>query len=604
MKEFTATDHQSKDKVAPPTDLRDLLGLLRPTFNDHKTRLAIGFIALLAVDLLQLTIPRLIKHGVDGLSDMSISQYGLVKLGGFILLIASCVVVLRFSWRYLIIGFSRILEKDIRNRLFNHLLRLDSPFYSRHTTGELMAHFSNDLSAIQMACGMGMVAAVDALVMSSAAIGFMIAIHPKLTLLALLPMPILIVSTRILSGKLHRRFATVQEQFSALTEFSRSTLLSIGLIKAYTMEKLQTDQFDSLGSRYIKANLRVATIQGLISPMASMVGSLGMLMVLYFGGSLVISKSISLGDFVAFITYLYMLIWPMMAIGWVTNLVQRGRTSLNRIALLIESQPMLPDGSSQESTPENASPTYSLRNLSFTYPGASQQALHEINLEIGPGIHGVTGRTGSGKSTLCKLLTRLFPVEDGQLIYSGIDINRLALERVRSDIGYVGQEPILFSDTIAANIGYGKADATDEEIVENSKLSGIHDDISDFPEQYQTLIGERGVKLSGGQRQRLTLARALLCKRPVLIIDDGLSAVDVETEHEVFDNLRTIFTEKTVIIVSNRIKLLSVTDRVIILDEGKIDCIGTHQQLLKQSDLYKTMHEKQMAESYEEVSSE
>lgn len=607
MKQFTATEHQTNNIDDSPTNLKDLLDLLRPTFKDHQLRLAIGFIALLAVDILQLTIPRLIKHGVDGLSDMSISQDGLIKLGGFILLIASCVVVLRFSWRYLIIGFSRILEKDIRNRLFNHLLKLDSPFYSRYTTGGLMAHFSNDLSAIQMACGMGMVAAVDALVMSSAAIGFMIAIHPKLTFLALLPMPILIVSTRILSGKLHRRFATVQEQFSALTEFSRSTLLSIGLIKAYTMERLQTDRFDSLGSRYIKANLRVASIQGLISPMASMVGSLGMLMVLYFGGSLVISKSISLGDFVAFITYLYMLIWPMMAIGWVTNLVQRGRTSLNRIAHLIQSQPVLPNGGSQNGTPEHAShapPTYSLRNLSFTYPGASGQALHNINLEIGPGIHGITGRTGSGKSTLCKLLTRLFPVEDGQLIYSGVDINRLPLERVRSEIGYVGQEPILFSDTIAANIGYGKVDATDEEIVQNSKLSGIHDDICDFPEQYQTLIGERGVKLSGGQRQRLTLARALLCKRPVLIIDDGLSAVDVETEHEVFENLRTIFTGKTVIIVSNRIKLLSVTDRIIILDEGKIDCIGTHQQLLEQSDLYKTMHEKQMAESYEEVNGE
>ena len=266
---------------------------------------------------------------------MTVTSGGLFRLGLMILGIAAVVVVLRFAWRYLIIGFSRLLEQAIRNRIFSHILKMDAVFFERRTTGDLMAHSSNDLAAVQMACGMGLVAAVDSVVMCVAAIGFMIAIHPLLTLLALLPMPLLALATRILSSKLHRRFTTVQELFSELTEFSRTNLISIGLIKAYTMEDFQTDRFDRLGRQYLKSNLKVASIQGLISPIATLFGSMGMLMVLYFGGTLVIKEIITLGDFVAFITYLYMLIWPMMAIGWVANLVQRGLTSLGRIYDLV-----------------------------------------------------------------------------------------------------------------------------------------------------------------------------------------------------------------------------------------------------------------------------
>jgi ATP-binding cassette subfamily B protein len=448
-----------------------------------------------------------------------------------------------------------------------------------------------------MACGMGMVAAIDALVMSLAAIGFMVAIHPVLTLLALLPMPFLAVSTRILSGKLHKRFSTVQEQFSSLTEFSRSTLISIGLIKAYTMENFQTDRFGRLGKEYLRSNLRVAAIQGLISPLATLVGSIGMLMVLYFGGRLVISGSITLGDFVAFITYLYMLIWPMMAIGWVANLVQRGLTSLSRIYDLVTSQPVLPDPVLQVEPEMFSHPGFKLNNLSFCYSSASTPVLSHLTFSLGPGIHGVTGRTGSGKSTLCKLLARLYPIADGILFFGGIDVNQLPLQFIRSHIGYVGQEPVLFSDTIAANIALGRADASREEIIQAAVNAAIHEDILELKDGYDTMTGERGVKLSGGQRQRLALARALLCNRPVLIIDDGLSAVDVATEHEVFAGLRRHFEGKTVLIVSNRIKLLSMTDRIIILAEGSIESDGTHEQLLQENLLYRSMYEKQMTQN-------
>ncbi len=584
----------TESRRVPFVQLRQLL---LPTFRSNRLRLAAGFSALILVDLFQLTIPRIIKHAVDGLETMTIDTNGLLQLGGLILVIASLVVVLRFAWRYLIIGFSRFLERAIRNRIFSHILKMDMPFFEKHSTGDLMAHSSNDLSAVQMACGMGMVAAIDALVMSLAAIGFMVAIHPGLTLLALLPMPLLAVSTRILSGKLHKRFATVQAQFSALTEFSRSTLISVGLIKAYTMENFQTERFDALGKEYVRSNLRVASIQGLISPLATLIGSIGMLMVLLFGGRLVITNIITLGDFVAFITYLYMLIWPMMAIGWVANLMQRGLTSLGRIYDLVNSRTVLPDPVLTEAPEMFSKPGFELKNLTFRYSSQSSPVLDNLTLSLGPGIHGITGRTGSGKSTLCKLLARLYPLRDGTLFFGGTDVNQLPLQFIRSHIGYVGQEPVLFSDTIAANIALGRADASREEIIQAAVNAAIHEDILELKDGYDTLTGERGVKLSGGQRQRLALARALLCDRPVLIIDDGLSAVDVATEHEVFSGLRRHFAGKTVLIVSNRIKLLSMTDRITILADGSIENEGSHEELLEENLLYQSMFLKQMTQN-------
>lgn len=558
---------------------------------------------MIIVDFLQLIIPKFIKRAVDALEALSITSMGLLRLGGTVILIAVLVVVLRFAWRYMIIGFSRRLEQTVRNRIFSHILKMDAPFFEKRTTGDLMAHSSNDLSAVQMACGMGLVAAVDSLVMSLAAIGFMVAIHPMLTFLALLPMPFLAVATRVLSAKLHRRFASVQDEFSQMTEFSRSNLISIGLIKAYTMEDFQTERFDRIGKKYVKSNLQVAVIQGLITPLATLVGSMGMLMVLYFGGNLVIKGTITLGDFVAFITYLYMLIWPMMAIGWVANLVQRGLTSLDRIHGLVSSQSTLPDPIMDKELAPLVQPGFKLTHLTFTYPSGSVPVLRDLSLNLGPGIHGVTGRTGSGKSTLCRLLVRLYPLADGMLHFGGLEVNRLPLAFIRSHIGYVGQEPILFSDTIAANIALGRPDASREDIIKAAVNAAIHADILAQKDGYDTLIGERGVKLSGGQRQRLALARALLCDRPVLIIDDGLSAVDVATEHAVFAGLKRHFQGKTVVIVSNRIKLLSMTDHIIILGNGTVESEGDHEHLLATNSLYQAMFEKQMQQdSQEEVS--
>ncbi len=582
---------ESPGKIRP--DLRTLLRLITPVFRRYRRRLLIGLLALLGVDFLQLTIPRYLKKGVDALADGSADSHSLLVIGGCILLTAATIAILRFCWRTLIIGFSRRLEKILRNRLFSHILEMDRPFFDRHSTGEIMAHATNDLSAVQMACGMGMVAAADALVMSGAALFFMAHISLSLTLIAIIPMPLLAVCTRILSGKLHKRFDLVQEQFALLTEFARNTMVSIRLIKGYTREQRQIKEFEALGARYVAGNLKVAVIQGLLFPVSTLVGNAGMLLVLYFGGKLVISTTITLGDFVAFITYMYMLIWPMMAVGWVTNLVQRGLTSLTRIYRLLAAEPLLHADVETGTAPQVSSFVFCCRDLHFKYPDGGGNALTGLDLTIGPGVLGVAGRTGSGKSTLCRLLTRQYPVEPGMLFFSGHDVNEYSPAAVRSRISYVSQQPVLFSGTIAENISLADPDASTEEIEQAARLAAVHDEITAMADQYQTRIGERGLRLSGGQKQRIAIARALLADRPVLIIDDALSALDVETEQLVFAGIRTKFQSKTVLIVSHRLKLLSGTDRVIILDQGKIVNQGSHRELLARSSFYQSMAEKQ-----------
>ncbi len=571
---------------------RAALALLVPIFARYRLRLLFGFIALLGVDFLQLLIPLLLKKGIDSLSRQTADESSLLYLALFILLIATSVAVLRFVWRTLIIGFSRLLEQTLRDRIFAHLLKMDRRFYSQWSTGGLMAHAGNDLSAIQMACGMGMVAAVDALVMSTAAICFMLAIDIRLTLIALLPMPLLAICTKILSGRMHNRFNLVQEQFGLLTEFVRNALVSIRLIKVYSLESRQGEEFARLGTRYVRSNLKVAVIQGLLHPLATLTGNAGMLLILYFGGRLVIEGRITLGSFVAFVTYLAMLVWPMMAIGWVANLVQRGLTSLRRVAALLEQQPAV-TGGDVRLNPAELVPAIRCRNLSFTYPDMKNSALEKVNLDLSVGIFGITGRTGSGKSTLCRLAARLYPVADDMLFIDGRDVNTLSITTVRKQIGYVGQQVFLFSDTIYENICFGRPDAGREQVETAAAAALIHDDIIGFTDGYETLVSERGVRLSGGQKQRIALARALLCDRPILIIDDGLSALDVETEQEVFANICRQYAGRLVLLVSHRVNLLRKTDRIFLMEQGTILASGNHEQMRTASGLYRIMTDKQ-----------
>lgn len=567
--------------------------LIRPYFREHLGRLATGLLALVVVDLLQLLIPRVIKRAVDDLQGGQATNTSLLKLGGLIVLLALFIGLLRFIWRLLLLGFSRILETDLRNRLFSHILVLDRPFFQRRTTGEIMALATNDLSSVQLAGGMGLVAAVDAVFMGVAAFAFMAYIDPVLTLIAISPMPILALLTRFLSSRLHQRFNKVQEQFSHITEFVRSTFSTIRIIQAYNQEKTHSERFDAMGRAYVRDNLRLAMIHGTLFPISGFIGNIGLLFVVAVGGRMTIQSSITTGDFVAFINYLYLMTWPMMALGWVADLFQRGITSLNRINNLLDETAQLKDSMHEGPSPIRRG-QISIRNLHFTHARQSQATLKHIDLEIPAGrFVGIVGRTGAGKTTLCHLLARLYPVEDGAIFMDGLDVNRLSLADVRGAIAYVPQEVVLFSETIAFNIAMGKPHAAQREIEAVARAAAIHDEIAGMKDGYETRIGEKGVKLSGGQRQRLAIARALLLDRPIIIIDDGLSAVDMETEHTILRSTTQYLEGKTCIVVSHRVAPLADADTIVVMDRGKIVAQGPHNDLMMQNSYYRTIYEQQ-----------
>ncbi len=569
------------------------ISLVTPIFRRNLPRLAGGFFALIAVDLLQLFIPRIVKRGVDAIQAGSATVNMLSEYGAYIILIALVIGIFRFFWRQLILGFSRILETELRNRMFSHILGLDKTFFQKTTTGEVMALATNDLSAVQLATGMGIVAFVDAVFMGIAAFAFMLYIHPMLTIIAVAPMPVLAFLTRFLASHLHSRFKKVQEQFSALTEFVRSTISSIRLVKAYNQEELQAERFAQMGETYVRNNLRLAYVYGTIFPISGLIGNVSMLLVLMFGGRLTIRGALTAGDFVAFISYLFIMTWPMMAMGWVTDLFQRGVTSLSRIQALMNEKPALAE-------PEGAVPfeitrgEISVKNMNFAYPGYSRPRLVDLDLNVAHGSFlGIVGKTGAGKTTLCNLLARHYPVPDGTFLIDGRDVNSITLSSVRSAIAYVPQDVVLFSETIAFNISLGRPDASMEEIEKVARAAAIHDEIAAMPHGYETKIGERGIKLSGGQRQRIAIARALLLDRPIIIIDDALSAVDMETEHSIIQSIASYLSGRTCIIISHRVAPLADADEILVMDEGRIVDRGPHELLIERSSFYNTIYRHQ-----------
>lgn len=571
------------------------LGQLLPLFLRYRKRLGLGFLALLTVDSLQLTVPRVIKLAVDSLQAGTATRPDLLRYGAVIVLLALGIACFRFCWRYCLLGFSRLVERDIREQLFTHLITLDRSFFLKRPVGEVMALSSNDLAAVQFACGMGLTAFIDAVVMSLAALGFMLYIHPTLTLAVVLPLPFLAFTATFLASRLHRGFQTVQEQFSRLTEFVRTALSSIRLLKAYTQERLHTDRFDRLGRDYIHNNMRVATIHGILLPVAALVANLSLLLILYFGGRFTIQGRITAGDFVAFMSYLALLTWPMMAFGLVADTFQRGITSLARIREVLATRSELNDSTPPEGEIGSISGRIRITGLHFTYPGHQVPALAGIDLELGPGVWGVVGRTGSGKSTLCQILARMYPVPRGMLFYDMIEANDLPLAAIRSGIAYVPQDTVLFSDTVAANIAMGCPGAGQEEIEDAARAAVIHEEILAMEKGYQTRVGERGTKLSGGQRQRIALARALLLDRPLFILDDSLSAVDMETEHAIVRSLAAFLKGRTCIIVSHRVAPLADADTILVLDQGRISAQGDHARLLRENAYYATIVRHQSA---------
>ena len=578
--------------------------ILLPYFRQNLKIIAAGVGSLLLVDFLQLLIPRVIKLAVDDLTNYQATGSRLLLYAGMVLALALGIVAFRFLWRRCLFGHSRQVEEALRNRLFAHLQTLPFSYFDRANTGDLMAHATNDIQAVQLATGMGMVALTDTLVLGTAAIGFMLYINSTLTIIALLPMPFIAFFARTISKIFHERFREVQASFSRLTARARENLAGIRAIKAYTQEEAEVRRFDQTSREYIAENLAMVKIGGLFSPMSLLFTNLSMALVLVVGGKLTILNTISTGDFVAFNSYLLLLTWPMMALGWMINLFQRGSASLGRIKAILDT-PAEIDGKPELSKQSLIQGAIEGRGISFTYPNAKLPALEDVHVKIEPGqVVGIVGRTGAGKTTFCQLLSRLYDVPYGKLFLDGEEIHQWPLEELRRAVAVVSQDPFIFADTVRANICFGNPSASMEEITKAAEAAHLSEEILALPQQFDTLLGERGVTLSGGQKQRLTLARALLLPTPLLILDDCFSSVDLATELVILGNLNRYFKGRTTIIASHRLEAMRAADLVLVLDQGRLLQQGTHDQLMATGGIYASLYRRQKLEEelYEEAS--
>lgn len=570
---------------------------LKYFINRYRSRYILGIIWLILVDSLQLIIPWLLGDLTDRLKLKTIDFRGIIYYTLIIIGVAILTAIFRYLWRLYIVGTSRKLEKQIRENFYRHLLKLSTNYFNEQKTGDLMAHATNDIKAVRQAMGAGIVMFFDALFLTVATIIILIIkIDIRLTLIALIPLPFLALVSTYFSKAIHQKFTAVQEAFANLTDKVQENFSGIRVIKAFTQEDMEIEKFASANKLNFEKNIDLIKTWGLFHPMIQFITSLSFLIVIWYGGMLVIDEVISLGDFVAFNSYLGLLTWPMMAVGFVINLMQRGTASLKRLNKIFQKEEEIYD---KDTIPlDHIKGNISFNNLSFKYNEKEEYVLKDINLEIKSGqTAAFLGRTGSGKTTIINLLLRLFNVNENGIHIDEYDINSIPIKLLREEIGIVPQDNFLFSSTIAKNIAFFDPENTDEkDIKKAAKITEVYDDIMNFPEQFETILGERGVTLSGGQKQRISMARAIIKNPKILILDDSFSAVDTHTEEKILNNMQKIIKDRTVILVSHRISTIKNADIIYVLDEGKILEKGQHKELIENEKLYYDIYKKQQLE--------
>lgn len=570
---------------------------LKPFFKSYKYHYIAGIIVLLVVDLLQLITPRIMGWVTDRIISGTLTAQDILHAILGIMGIAIGVALLRYVWRIYILGTSRTLEYWLRNQLFRHLEFLESNFFTTHKTGHLMALATNDIQSIRMAAGMGIVMITDALFLTLTTTVMMItSISLKLTLIALIPLPFIALFVMLIGFRIQRQYKYVQEAFSDLSWKVQENFSGIRIIKSFVQEAFESQLFCDVNRKNKQVNLKLARLFGLMFPMVMLIASLSFTLALGFGSRLVISDVITEGDLVAFIAYLGLLTWPMMAVGWVINVIQRGIASIKRINEILD----LP---TEVRTFENAflraSLTGNIRceNLTFSYPKATHPTLNNISFDIKAGQKvAFVGRTGSGKTTLMRLLLKQYQVSDHTLFFDDVDMNAIPISELRDNISYVAQDVFLFSRSIEKNIRLSNETISQKAAVEASKDASIHDEIMSFPDQYESELGERGINLSGGQKQRLALARTLVQSKPIVLLDDCLSAVDTKTEEHILSHLTNYAQRHTLILISHRISTVQDADRIYVLDQGNIVESGDHASLIRTGGIYADLYTRQQLE--------